>query len=349
MDTAVLVIHFGEPDRPNSELVRSYLEHIFFQNAELEEYDSEASARERAAELAARRAPSLIEEYELIDGSPLNAQAERQCRALEETLSTRGFPALTTAVAYQFLEPTIEDVLQRFQETGIEHVIALPVYPICGPSTTVAALERVHEAVEDMHDWTPEVTSVSGWHRHPRYLQLRADNIRSFVADHEFSLDDPDVTMVFSAHGTPQYYLDDGSRYRIYVEEIAGTIADLLGIDNYELGFQNHENRDIPWTEPEIEAVIESIDAECVVVEPMSFMHEQSETLVELDHDLAAVAEAVNLEFSRIPVPHDDSSFPELLADLVIPILANVDPALYQLRSCQCANTDRTYCLNAPR
>ncbi|MFB6087734.1 MAG: ferrochelatase, partial [Haloarculaceae archaeon] len=65
--------------------------------------------------------------------------------------------------------------------------------------------------------------------------------------------------LVFSAHGTPQHYLREGSRYERYVEEYCDTVAALLGVETYELGYQNHENRDIPWTEPDVETVVERL------------------------------------------------------------------------------------------
>jgi ferrochelatase len=144
-------------------------------------------------------------------------------------------------------------------------------------------------------------------------------------------------------------YLDEGFRYDQYVEEHAEAVAGIVGIDDYEIGYQNHANRGIEWTAPETEEVVEGLgeDFERVVVEPMSFMHEQSETLVELDVDLAEDAAEVGLELYRVPVPHDDPRFPELLADITEPFLSQFAPSYYQLRQCQCRDEPGTYCFNA--
>ena len=344
MDAGVLVIHFGEPPRPDRDIVETYLTNIFYQNADLEDAQSEEEARDRARELATRRAPGLIEEYEAIGGSPLNEQSREQAAALGETLSQRDRD-VPIEVAFQFMEPSIEAGITALTDTGIDHIVALPIYPLCGPSTTVAALETVSTILEDS---SVTVSPISGWHRHPTYLQLRAENIRRYLSQQELSLDDPETTLLFSAHGTPIHYLEEGSRYRIYVEEVCEALAGLLGVDSYELGYQNHSNRHIPWTEPDLEDVIESVTTDRVIVEPVSFMHEQSETLTELDHDAAEDAAAEGIDFYRVPIPHDDPRFPELLADVVEPFLANIDPALYQLRSCDCAASADAYCLNAP-
>ena len=347
MTTGVVLLNFGEPSEPDREAVVDYLERIFMANADLEEYDSKEAARERSRKLAERRAPGLIEEYEEIGGSPLNEQAQGQVEALEDALHDRDFD-VNTYLGMQYTEPFIEAATREAREDGVDRLVGLPVYPLCGPSTNVLALDDLEGAVQDL-DWDVDVRAITGWHRHPDYARLRADNVRAFAEREGVDLDDPDTTLVFSAHGTPQHYLEEGSRYDIYVEEYCSVQAALLGVADYELGYQNHENRDIPWTEPEVEDLVPDLDAERVVVEPVSFLHEQSETLSELDDELAEEAEEAGLDFYRVPIPHDDERILDVFADLVEPFLADFDPGYYQLRQCQCRDRPGTMCLNAPR
>ncbi|AGB39404.1 ferrochelatase [Natronococcus occultus] len=348
METAVVLLNFGEPAEPDRETVRDYLTRIFFDNADLEEADSEDAAWERSRELAERRLPSLMEEYEEIGGSPLQEQATAQADALEDALTERGHE-VSVYHAMQFMEPLITDLPATLAEDGIDSVIAVPIYPLCGPSTTVAAIDSLEDAIEDREGYDPEFTAITGWHRVPAYNRLRAEGIREFVDEEGVDLDDPDTAFVFSAHGTPKKYLEEGSRYDQYVEEHASAIADMIGIDDYEIGYQNHANRGIEWTEPDTEDVVEGLagEAERVVVEPMSFMHEQSETLVELDVDLQEDAAEAGLELHRVPVPHDDPRFATLLADTVEPFLSGFEPSYYQLRQCECRSEPGTYCYNA--
>ena len=346
MTTGVVLLNFGEPPEPTRDVVVPYLERIFYDNRFIEGDAPEAVARERSRELAERRAPGLIEEYESIGGSPLNEQANAQVEAVEAGLSERGFD-VAAYLGTQFAEPTIAEAVAAAREDGVDRLVGLPVYPLCGPSTTVAALEDLEVAVEEA-DWDVPIDEITGWHRSPRYAGLRADNVRRYAVAAGVDLADPETRLVFSAHGTPTHYLDEGSRYDRYVEEYTATQAALLGVETYDVGYQNHENRDIPWTEPAVEDVVAGADADRVVVEPVSFVHEQSETLSELDEELRTVAEDAGLEFYRVPVPHDDPALTDLFCDLVVPFLAGVDPAQYQLRPCECASGDAV-CLNAPR
>lgn len=347
MTTGVAMLNFGEPSEPDRERVVDYLERIFYANADLEEADSEEAARERARKLAKRRAPGLIEEYEDIGGSPLNPQAKAQVELTEEVLQERGYD-VETYFGTQYTEPFISDAAEQAMDDGVDHLIGLPIYPLCGPSTNVISLDELDEAIEQL-DWEVEQDAITGWHKHPTYNRIRAENIAEFTDEHGLDLTDDDTALVFSAHGTPEHYLEEGSRYDIYVDEFCEVVTSLLSVDEYHLGFQNHSNRDIPWTEPEVEDLIEDIDAERVVVEPISFLHEQSETLSELDIELKEEAEEEGLEFHRVPIPHDDERMGEVFADLVEPFITDFDASYYQFRQCQCRDEPGTMCLNAPQ
>jgi len=281
MSAGICLLGFGEPDDTSHTTIVDFLARIFYTNAVLEDADTDDARWQRSYDLAERRAPGLIEEYEAIGGSPHNPQCEEQSQLLKTELTDRGFN-VETFVGMQYTPPFIDDMVQQAQATGVDQLIAIPIYPHCGPSTTIAALAQFRDALKKL-DWSVPVREITGWHRHPGYTRLRVDNIRRFIAERDLSLDDPETAFVFSAHGTPMHYVNDGSRYVDYIEEYCDAMGKLLGLEHYGLGFQNHANRGIEWTTPEIDDVVAALNAERVIVEPISFMHEQSETLSELD------------------------------------------------------------------
>jgi len=342
-DVGIVFLNFGEPPTPDRERVLAYLERIFLANADLE---GDEDPRERAETLARRRAPGLIEEYNEIGGSPLNEQARAQVETASDRLAARGYD-VETYLGMQYTEPLIETAVERARADGVDRLIGMPIYPLCGRSTNVAALDELEGAV-GAADWDAPVQGITGWHRHPTYTRLRAENLAGFLDERDLTVGG-DTALVFSAHGTPVHYLEGGSRYDVYVEEFCETIAAVLGIDEeaYAIGYQNHENRDIEWTEPELDELVAELDAERAVIEPISFLHEQSETLVELDIDLREEVPD-DLELHRVPIPHDDPRIGDVVADLLEPLLASFDPGYYQLRQCQCRDEPGTVCLNAP-
>lgn len=347
MDTGIAVLNFGEPEDPVREHVIDYLERIFLANMDIEPTEQTPnSAQKRANELAQKRAPALINDYRKIAGSPLNEQARKQSDLLAGELSSRGYD-VRTYTGFQFIEPLIENIPGTASADNVERLIGLPVYPLCGPSTTVRSLERLATTVTNL-DWSPDYHEITGWHLHPTYLRLRADAIRDYLHRQGLQLN-TQTELVFSAHGTPSYYIEEGSRYVQYVEEYTDVISKMLGASNYTLGYQNHENRDVEWTQPEIETAIESTNADRIIVDAVSFMHEQSETLVELDIDLRNIAEQRGVEFHRVPIPYDDERFIDLLAEILEPYVAGFDPEYYRLEQCHCRGHSNAVCLNAYR
>jgi len=364
MKTGVIVMNFGEPAEPTMEEVVPFLERIFFQNGGLERGDPEARRR-RSRELAEARAPGLIHEYEEIGGSPLNEQADHQAADVERTLRDRGHDVRVYS-AYQYTRPFIEAQVERARADGCERLVGLPVYPLCGHSTTVLALDELAEAVATLA-WDVEVHEISGWHLHPDFLPMWIEHVNRFVYDEEVDLHDEGTALLFSIHGTPIKYLEAGNRYDRYVNEACETIAQGLGVARYHMGYQNHTNRPIAWTQPDVEKVVQALGtagdgpessaapggrARRVVVVPVAFMHEQSETLAELDDELREEAEAAGLDFHRVPVPHDDERFISMLADLVESRLG-AEPASgmeVEWRQCVCRGAGgRARCTNGLR
>jgi ferrochelatase len=340
----VIVINFGEPNPPVPDQVQAFLERIFLQNAGLEPSEE---ALKRTRQLARDRTPGLVKEYQAIGGSPLNRQADQQAQLLSEELARRGWDVRTYS-AFQYTEPFIAEKVDEARYDGVEVVVALPLYPICGQSTTVAALQDVRLRLDEL-GWVPEYVGVSGWHHHPGYVEMRTEHIRTYVEANGLDLTASDTLLYFSVHGTPLKYLDEGNRYDRYVDEQCRSIAQRLGADRYGVGFQNHTNRRIQWTQPENEDRIRGAEEERLVVVPISFMHEQSETLAELDHELRDFVEELGKEFYRVPVPHDEPAFIAFLGDLVAQLVSDPEGGAVRLASCRCAPLAGVRCTNGHR
>ena len=341
------MLNFGEPEEATLEAVTPFLERIFYNNAPLEAFATDAERQARSEMLAQRRAPGLVADYERIGGSPLAAQARQQAVMVEVALRERGH-AVKSYVGMQFTEPTIAEAVASAHRDGVTRLIGLPVFPLCGTSTNVAALNDVQKALDAM-GWDVPFHPITGWHFHPKYVTLRTENIRQYAEDEGLDLDDPDTLLYFSAHGTPIKYLAAGSRYDGYVEEHCRQIAEALGGGAYTIGYQNHSNRGIAWTLPDNADHIKTLAAKRLVVVPISFVHEQSETLSELDLDFKEEVEAEGMTMHRVPVPHDDPALGEALADLAMPFLRDEAPATHGLHPCRCRPKAGTVCTNGHR
>lgn len=361
----VHLLGFGEPAGASREETLAYLERIFRANARLDGDLSPEEVVTRCRVLAERRAPGLLADYERIGGSPLLEQCRVQARHLEVELARRDLP-VTVRTGMQFTRPFPADIARDALAAGTARVVALPLYPLCGASTTLAALEALHAAVADAAAASggrpPQIVDLTGWHAHDGFLEAMAASTAAAARAAAISFDDPGTLLYFSAHGTPVDYLLQGSRYDAYVEELCALVAGRLGVDDYVLGYQNHANRGIEWTRPANEELLPTLDAARLVVAPIGFIHEQSETLVELDEDLRELAEANGMQMVRVPVPFDAPSLIAALADLVESALERTEagnpeaseakagaarPPAPTLRPCECRSG--AWCLNATR
>ncbi len=343
MDIGVVLLGFGEPENPTESNVREYLKRIFLSNMDLEGEMSMKEAEERALELAERRMPGLMEEYnEIGGGSPLIPQSKEQALLLEDELASRDINT-DVYLGMQYTDPLIEDIARDVVSSGHDALIGIPLYPLCGRTTTIESLMQFRESVQEI-DVGMDIYEIGGWHRHPDYIDMRAGNISGFIDD-EIPWSRGDFEFVFSAHGTPMKYIDQGSRYVEYVEENCNAIADKVGIDDFYIGYQNHANRGVPWTEPDIEEVVEDLDGDHIVVEPISFIHEQSETLHELDIDLKEDALEEGIEQMRVPVPYKDDSLISVLADIV-EYSAGLNEYRFIDTGCRCVDSEGAICTN---
>lgn len=367
----VHLLGFGEPAGASRAETLAYLERIFRANARL---DGDLSAEEVAArcrELAERRAPGLLADYERIGGSPLLEQCRVQARRLEAELQRRDH-LIRVRSGMQFTPPFVGDLAREALAAGTTRIVALPLYPLCGASTTIAALEALHAAVGEAAATRdlppPRIVDLTGWHAHPGVVEAVAESAAAAARAGGVSFDDPGTRLYFSAHGTPVKYLREGSRYDTYVEEVCEMVAGRLGVHDYALGYQNHANRGIEWTTPSNEDLLPTLDANRLVVVPISFIHEQSETLVELDEDFRALVEQHGMQMVRVPVPFDAPPLIRALADLVEAALAQGEGGggptkaseakaskakppgpTPHLRPCQCRPGDDVWCLNGDR
>ena len=332
----VVLLAFGEPEGTDPEGVIDFLEGIFLSNRKLEA----GTGRKRARELAEARAPGLMDVYRNIGGSPMNEHAHAHGEALEDELRKRGQLA-SVFVGTQFTKPSIADALGKCRDAEVDRVVALPLYPICGPTTTLAALNTVHSELDAL-EWEIDVIPMGGWHRHPDYVELRADDIRSLMSERGLELGGRDTCLYFSAHGTPVSYLQEGSHYQEYVEDSCRLIAQRVGVSSYELGYQNHTNRPVQWTEPSNEALLPTIEGKDVVMVPVSFIHEQSETLDELDIELKEIVEARGMGYHRVRTPHAHPGMRGVLADMVIGAVLDQKTGL--LNRCLCQGREKGRC-----
>jgi ferrochelatase len=125
--------------------------------------------------------------------------------------------------------------------------------------------------------------------------------------------------VLFSAHGLPERMIKAGDPYQGQVEQTAKAIADIIGGLDWSVCYQSRVGP-LKWIGPSTDAEIAraAADKVSVVLYPLSFVSEHSETLVELDIEYRHLAEKVGVPiYVRVPTVGTHPLFIAGLARLV--------------------------------
>jgi ferrochelatase len=265
--------------------------------------------------IAARRAPTARRIYGQLGGaSPLLANTERQARALEQELGG----AYRCFVAMRYWHPLIAAVVSEVKQWQPDEIVLLPLYPQFSTTTTASSLlEWERQAAHQGLDVTTR--SIRSYPAAPGFVAALVASVAPALAA-AGSVGRP-VRLLFSAHGLPLKIVARGDPYP---QEIASTAAAVVaalrlpGLD-WLVCYQSRVGP-LAWLGPSIEEELHRAgrDRVAVVIAPISFVSEHSETLVELDREYRRVAEVSGVAaYYRTPTVGTDPRFIAALAGLV--------------------------------
>ncbi|HEY5105438.1 MAG TPA: ferrochelatase [Caulobacteraceae bacterium] len=279
---AVVLFNLGGPDAPAA--VRPFLENLFADPAIISA--PAPIRRPLAAIIAHARARSARANYALMGGgSPLLAQSLDQASALEAALRRRA-PRVEARVfvAMRHWRPTTEQTAAEVARFAPDQIVLAPLYPQYSTTTTASSLGAWRTAYKGggvSH-------AICCWYDNASLIEAHAQAItRTWERAGR-----PAVRLLFSAHGLPRNVDASGDPYRWQVEATCAAIARRLGPAwDWRVCYQSRVGP-MKWLGPSTpEAIREAADAGLgVLVDPVSFVSEHIETLVELDRDYAELA-----------------------------------------------------------
>jgi ferrochelatase len=294
----IVVFNLGGPDC--LEAVEPFLRNLFSDPAVI---DLPSWARKPLARyVARRRAPIAREIYAQIGGrSPILEETQRQARAIEAVLANRGFEARTFVA----------------MRCTPERIVLLPLYPQFSTTTTNSSVEDWLRAARKAGLTAPQ-SIVCCFPTDKGFIDSLADLIHQTLTRRKPGVE---YRLLLSAHGLPKRTIRKGDPYRWQVERTATALVDRLGINglDWQICFQSRVGP-LKWIEPFTDAEVRRAGGEGkgVIIAPIAFVSEHSETLVELDIEYAKLARAAGVpDYLRVPSVGTHPSFIEGLADLV--------------------------------
>ncbi|MBV9509591.1 MAG: ferrochelatase [Caulobacteraceae bacterium] len=308
---AVVLFNLGGPDRLSA--VRPFLFNLFRDRAIL---DLPAAARyPLAALIAALRTRTAKANYALMGGaSPLIQETAAQAQALRTVLAERKIGEVQVFTAMRYWRPDSEAAAAAVAAFRPDEVVLLPLYPQFSGTTTGSSLAAWRQAYRG----SGRVRAVCCYPEQPDFIAAHARRIGDAF---EAGGRPPRLRLLFSAHGLPQKVIAAGDPYQAQVEATAVAVASRLGGDwDWQVCYQSRVGP-LAWIGPSTLEAIEAAGREGlgVLISPIAFVSEHVETLVELDHDYAAKAEAMGVRpYLRAAALGVRPEFIEALARLVL-------------------------------
>jgi ferrochelatase len=316
---AVVLFNLGGPD--SLEAVRPFLFNLFKDRAII---TLPFGIRHALAWVIARgRAPVAQEIYKQIGGSsPLLPGTQAQADALMEALSSYA-DDVKIGISMRYWHPFSDQTAKELAAWKPDKVILLPLYPQYSGSTSGSSIEDWHRAAKKAGLAAPTKT-ICCYPRLPGWVAAHADLLRGKLAALGESTP---VRLLFSAHGLPKKFIEAGDPYQAQIEMGAKAIVAALGIPDldWQICYQSRVGR-LEWIGPSTDAEIAraGADNKGVVVVPIAFVSEHSETLVELDIEYAHLAQEKGVPFYiRVPTLDTHPAFIQALAELVGETLQN--------------------------
>jgi len=314
---AVVLLNLGGPDSPDA--VQPFLFNLFSDPAIME---VPGPLRWLLARLIARRrAPFARAAYAKIGGaSPLLANTEAQAVALQAALAALG--AVKVFIAMRYWHPLSEAAVRDVAEFAPDEIVLLPLYPQYSGTTSGSSLRRWQEAAEAIGLCVPTRALCC----YPTQAGFAAASARLIEQGLTQAQSSGRPRLLLSAHGLPKKTVARGDPYQDHVEQSAAAIVRALRERDAQWQELEHvvcyQSRVGPleWLGPYTDAEIKraAADQRAIVLFPIAFVSEHSETLVELDIDYRHVAEAAGAPaYVRVPTVATEPAFIEGLASMV--------------------------------
>lgn len=311
---AIVLFNLGGPDSPAA--VKPFLFNLFKDPAII---GAPGPIRLFLAWLiSTRRAPIARAIYDRIGGkSPLLETTRAQASALEELLG----PNSKVFIAMRYWHPFTEEAVNDVRAWKPDRIVLLPLYPQYSTTTSRSSLEAWHKEAARQRLTTP-TSEICCYPTEAGLISALADLVNgSFQKLWSSQIPDERIRILFSAHGLPKKIIEKGDPYQQQIEKTAQAVAVALNRPQLDwvVCYQSRVGP-LEWIGPSTDDEIKRAGAEgkSLVVVPIAFVSEHSETLVELDLEYAHLAREVGVpDYVRTPTVGTHPDFIKALEKLV--------------------------------
>lgn len=296
MKKAVILFNLGGPD--SLDAVEPFLFNLFNDPAII---SLPGIFRYPLAKLISkRRAPIARGIYEEMGGkSPILQETKMQALAIEKSLEKEK-DHYRCFIVMRCWHPRAEDVIKKVSEFNPEQIILLPLYPQYSDATSGSSIKEWLDVCKK-EDFKIETKIICCYPTEKDFILSYANLIKAKINLKNLT----ETILIFSAHGLPENKIKQGDPYQWQVEQTVNELFKKLSIKNlnYILSYQSRVGP-LKWIGPSTDTVIkeQAQKNKILIVVPVAFVSEHSETLVELDIEYKKLAiENGSKDYLRVP------------------------------------------------
>jgi len=313
MKKAVILFNLGGPDK--IENVEPFLFNLFNDPAIL---NLPSLLRYPLAKfISNRRAPVAKKIYEELGGSsPILKLTKEQSDALETKLNqTQVDSEYKCFIVMRCWNPRANDVIKNVQLFKPEEIILMPLYPQYSAATSGSSIKEWKDVCKK-NNYKVKTSTICCYPTDQNFINAHTKEIIRKIKDLK------NFKLIFSAHGLPEKNIKKGDPYQWQVEQSVKKIVENLNVENLDwiLSYQSRVGP-LKWIGPSTEDIIikNSKIGKHIVLVPIAFVSEHSETLVELDIEYKEIADANGCKnYTRVPALGINEDFITAMSELII-------------------------------
>lgn len=306
MKRAILLMNMGGPN--NLDEVKTFLTNMFNDKRIIA---APKPIRAMIAKLITfRRTKEAQSNYELIGGkSPLVGYTQDLIEKLEHQIKDASIHMIM-----RYTPPFAEDVLKNLRD--IDEFYVIPLYPHYSSTTTLSSFDDLYETFDKLRI-KARVKTIDKYYSDSYYNSVIVERIKEAL-DGE---NPEEFELIFSAHGLPKKIIEKGDlyqkhiRYNVYHARKALMQAG-VNFYNTHLAYQSRLGP-LEWIKPYLDDKLKSLKKKKVILFPIAFTIDNSETEFELEIEYREIAEEIGLEDYRVAkAPNDHPEFIKCLTNI---------------------------------
>jgi ferrochelatase len=216
----------------------------------------------------------------------------------------------------RYTSPFVPEVIERLNAAEVEKIYLIPLYPQQSTTTTKSSLEDFEEAYHKS-EGSAILSEIKHFFENETYNRAILESIKKSVGSDEYN----DFDIIFSAHGLPQKIVNAGDVYQRHVEKHVAILEKMMQEEGMafhasHLAYQSKVGP-MKWLEPSLEEKLKTVRNRGVIIFPIAFTIDNSETDFELEIEYREVAEDLGFREYRVcRCPNDSELFVDALVEI---------------------------------